>query len=65
MDFISFADHSHFELLIEQLKQVAQEEQNSKRERENSIDSTGVEEEVLEEVTLETNVCFLSFLIFL
>lgn len=56
-DFISFADHSHFELVIEQLKQVAaQEEQNSKRE--NSVGLTGVEEE-MEEVTLETNVCLL------
>lgn len=46
-------DHSHFELVIEQLKQVAaQEEQNSKRE--NSVGLTGVEEE-MEEVTLETN----------
>uniref|UniRef100_F6I0M5 Myb-like domain-containing protein n=1 Tax=Vitis vinifera TaxID=29760 RepID=F6I0M5_VITVI len=46
-------DHSHFELVIEQLKQVAaQEEQNSKQE--NSVGLTGVEEE-MEEVTLETN----------
>ncbi|RVW48235.1 hypothetical protein CK203_069617 [Vitis vinifera] len=53
-DFISFADHSHFELVIEQLKQVAaQEEQNSKQE--NSVGLTGVEEE-MEEVTLETNM---------
>lgn len=60
MDFVSFADLSHFELVIEQLKQVAaQEKKNLKRE--NSVDFTGLDEQV-EDMTLKTNVCLLVLL---
>ena len=51
----SLADHSHFQLVIEQLQQASQAEQHSNRE-----DSVGVMgEEGEEELTTQTNVSIL------